>query len=405
MAHTKKNLGIAVDLGTTTIAAALYVLETGERLALQSALNRQARFGPDVISRIRYCEGMPDGLGEMHKTTATQLTEMIVDICNRANREADGIKHAVIAGNTVMLHILRKLSPVRMGAAPYKAESLFDETLLLSDLGIPINARCYLPPCISAFVGADVTVGMSAVRFGQEGKKELYLDVGTNGEIAFSDGKRVMAASTAAGPAFEGRHISCGMGGAPGAIERIFVRDGVWKWETIGDGEAAGICGSGLIDAVAVFLEKGYIDRTGRIVGENNPFLVETGGQRALRICEGVFLSQADIREFQTAKAAIAAGLEVSAAASKTHYDAIDVLYLAGGFGVRIDTGNAMKTGLVPAGMKIMSTGNLALEGAVKILLDIRYAEYAKHIAKRARTLNLSGNRLFDKAYIDHMSF
>ncbi len=405
MTYDKKDLGLAVDLGTTTIAVALYVLDTGERIALQSALNRQARFGQDVISRIQYCGKTPGGLNEMHAAISAQLTEMILDVCDQENVLTEDIKCAVIAGNTVMLHILRRLSPVSMGNAPYKAESLFDETVLLSDMGIPISAQCYLPPCISAFVGADITVGMAAVRFGREGKKELYLDVGTNGEIAISDGTRMMAASTAAGPAFEGQHISCGMGGVPGAVERIFMHEGALGYETIGNGEAAGICGSGLIDAVAFFLHEGCIDKTGRIVGENNRFLVEIEGQRALRICDGVFLSQADIREFQTAKAAVAAGIEVLAAASKTNDDEIDVLYLAGGFGVHIDISNAVATGLVSSGMKVVSTGNLALEGAAKILLDRQYVEYAKRIAKTARTLNLSGNRLFDKAYIEHMSF
>lgn len=399
----KSGYGIAVDIGTTTVAVLLYDLHAGKRLAERSAVNRQVGFGLDVISRIRYCAENKDGLATLHSAIIQQLEALIRETCADASVSEAQIGHAVITGNTTMLHILTNLPPVSMGQAPFAPASLFGKYTTLKGMGLPLTAECYIPPCISAFVGADVVCGMVAAGTGDV-SDYLLMDIGTNGEVALRANKRCITASTAAGPAFEGAHITCGMGGVRGAIDHVEALDGKLHYTTIGNAAPAGLAGSGLLDTVAVFLQAGMIDKTGKICG-GAPNEVDIGGQPALAITKGIYITQKDIREFQTAKAALAAG--VLALRHTLHPERADLprIYIAGGFGNFINAENARITGLIPLRADAVAIGNAAVAGAALMLLNDSYKKAAKELAASAEHLELAGDAFFMEQFVACMEF
>lgn len=403
----KSGYGIAVDIGTTTVAVFLYQLEKGEMLAVESQINAQVSFGPDVISRIKFCGDNADGLDKLHNVVINQLNAMIKDVCDSAGIALEKIAHAVITANTTMMHLLCKISPVSMGVLPFEPESYFDEFINAGSIGLNIKeASLYLPPCISSFVGADITTDMIAAGFSADLKGYyLLMDIGTNGEVTLGNREGIVASSTAAGPAFEGAHITCGMAGVNGAINSVYAKQGKLEYTTIGGGEAKGLCGSGLLDAIALFTGAGAINGTGKIVQKDNPYAFEHEGMAALRIAENVFLTQKDIREFQTAKAAVAAGVLTLMHDSGVRESDIDKLFLAGGFGNFMNIESARLVGLVPKGIETVSMGNGAAAGAAMLLLDNSYIQHAKAIKDMSRHVELGNSPYFMEKYVDCMYF
>jgi uncharacterized 2Fe-2S/4Fe-4S cluster protein (DUF4445 family) len=308
LALNPKNLcGVAVDIGTTTLASYLLDLRTGAELAVASALNPQKVFGEDVISRCDHARS--GGLDELQKLVVTEINRLVARMCAEARVDRRDVFHMTMAGNTVMMHLLAGIPPENIAQSPFVPAWTRAIDFSAAELGLSVHpsAAVTLLPCIAGYVGADIVADMLAAGMNERGETALLIDIGTNGEIALSAGGKLFACSTAAGPAFEGAHISCGMGGVSGAISQVRMDHGI-RYRTIGGAAACGVCGSGLLDLIAGFLDAGAIDLAGRIDGKNAaPWVEIHEGKLAVEKASGIFITQRDIREVQLAKAAIAA--------------------------------------------------------------------------------------------------
>ena len=369
---------LAADIGTTTLELQLSHPVTGAVLRRATAQNPQAVFAADVIGRIT---AAAEGKGEaMRSQLLHALREMIGDSYR--------VSCAVMTGNTVMLYLLTGKSPKALALAPFAAEDLFGrmETIL----GFP----AYLPPCTGAFTGADLTCAILHSGMTERQDTALLCDIGTNGELALWHRGTLFVTSTVVGPAFEGAGISCGMGGVPGAIDKVWAAQGRLDAHVIGGGKALGICGSGLIDAVAAMRTLRWIDQNGTMDGE------------AVPLAEGITLTQQDIRQVQLAKAAVAAGIELLMDTANVSAPDIHTLYIAGGFGSHLDPRSAAAIGLYPAALapKVRVLGNAALAGAARLLDEERQSD-TDAIVRAARPVQLSGNPQFADKFIRHMNF
>ncbi len=383
--------GVAIDIGTTTLVAALYDLKSAKQIACVSCLNSQATLGPDVISRIKYAREIEDGLGKLHRAIVRDLMDLLSQISGDVH-----VSRCVVTANTTMMHLFANIHPGTMGVSPFTPQSLFGESISGAMLGLGCEIK--LVKCISSFVGADVTSAILACGMTQKNETSLLLDIGTNGEVALAHEGKLFVTSTAAGPAFEGASIACGMAGVKGAISKVELKNGL-KTRTIADKPAQGICGSGLLDAVAIMLEAGIIDDMGGFCDS-----AESG---KFYLTEQVYISQGDIRELQAAKAAIAAGVLTLMHVSGVDYDEVEHVYLAGGFGNFLDPASAAKIGIFPMEVlpKISAVGNAALSGASLALLNEEYFDMSTKVAELGEHVELGHNPYFMEKYIDCMSF
>lgn len=407
-----EGLGLAVDIGTTTVAAFLYELSTGRRLAEAGERSAQRIYGADVISRITCCgEGK---LPDLRDAIRAQIASLAQAMCQSRGRALSEIRRVSVAGNTVMEHLFDGLDPTPIGVAPFRPASLFgDERAAQSCLpDFRPDISVYLSPCVAGYVGGDVTAGLLASGGADAEGLWLYIDVGTNGEMALGNRDGFVCCATAAGPAFEGAEITCGMGGAPGAIDRVRVEGGDVSVHVIGDGEALGICGSGLIDAVAAMLELEVVTEAGRLLpaidvpGPAGERVFPRGGLQAFRLLDGVFVATQDIREIQLAKAAIRAGAEtLLELRGKTAAD-ITELVIAGGFGAYMDKYSALRIGLLPRvpPERIRHVGNSAGAGAAMALTP-EGRRALEEFTKRCSYLELSSSRAFSEHFMDYMAF
>ncbi|MBQ2954310.1 MAG: DUF4445 domain-containing protein [Clostridia bacterium] len=379
--------GAAVDIGTTTLALRLYDLAGGECLAVTTMLNPQTAVAADVIGRID--AAMKGGLAALQSAVETAILTLLSNACAQADCAPEQVGSLVVTGNTTMLCLLTGRDTTSLSRAPFEADCLFGFEAEL------LGRRCCLPPCLHAFVGADTTCALLASGMLDRQEAALLCDVGTNGEIALWHGGRLYIASTAAGPAFEGAGISCGCGSIPGAIDRVWVEDGGLRIHTIGGKKPVGLCGSGLVDAVAALLEMEIIDETGAMDDES------------CELAEGVALTQRDIRALQLAKAAIAAGMDSLLHAAGCPESAVAALYLAGGFGSHLNAGSAARIGLIPTGLagRVRVIGNAALDGAAMMLMDTALQQKAGEIRRQAQHVRLDGNAHFSQRYVDAMMF
>lgn len=400
--------GVAFDIGTTTVAGYLYRLSDGKLCATLGEPNQQATYGADVISRIQYA-------GEYSVTVLCdairrQLCNMIERLAEKEGKGTREISCAVVAGNTTMLHFLTGLDPSGIAQYPFVPQSLFgcewpSKVLPVLETG----TQFYLPGCISSYVGADITCSVLASGM-MYTETSLLLDLGTNGEMALWKNGACIVCSTAVGPAFEGAGIHHGMPAGEGAINAVFVSpDGEISYTTIGGGDARGICGSGIIDALSVFLAQGLIDETGRIDDDqNHKCLCSADGLPALRIgSSGIVVTQQDIRQIQLAKAAVAAGIQTLLHHTKTRVEEIETLYLAGGFGNYIHPKEAAFVGLFPDLLlsRIETLGNAAGAGASLLMLDENTRREQQRLLKCASEISLSADPFFMDAYVEQMMF
>ncbi|MBE6660702.1 MAG: DUF4445 domain-containing protein [Ruminococcaceae bacterium] len=375
-------IGMAVDIGTTTVAAYLYDLKNGNRIAERCVENPQKAHGADVISRIGYA--LTGGGEQLSGEMQDCLSALAKDLSAEAG--VDLPKTTVVVGNTAMLHLLTNTDPSPLAAAPFIVKRAFGEW----------EDGRYYPPCISAYVGADMTAAILDSGMCQHpDQTALLLDVGTNGEMALWHDGRLLCCSTAAGPAFEGAGISCGSLAVPGAICRVSVQDGKMNCETIDDQPATGLCGTGLIDAVAALLEMGILEDSGFM--EDDAPLGESG----------LSLTRADIRQVQLAKAAIRAGIDTLLHEAGIAYEQLDAVYLAGGFGSYLHPDTCAAIGMIPRELidKIKVLGNAAGQGASLMLLSKAELRSAEEIARRAQTIELSASAVFMEKYVDSMMF
>ncbi|MGN0563707.1 MAG: ASKHA domain-containing protein, partial [Candidatus Heritagella sp.] len=316
--------------------------------------------------------------------------------CADAHLPPESVSVLVITGNTTMLYLLTGRNPECLSHAPFHADTRFD---FYSEL---LGKTVYYPPCMNAFVGADITCAVLASRMYAHPQTALLCDIGTNGEIALWKDGKLFVTSTAAGPAFEGAGISCGCGSVPGAIDRVWTENGEIHCHTLGETPAVGICGSGLIDAVAAFLETGVIDETGAVTADS-----PTASVSSLSLRDGIHLLPQDIRAVQLAKAAIRAGIQTLLETAGLSENDIVVLYIAGGFGSHLNVSSAAAIGLIPPGLenRVQILGNAALSGAAELLLNQNQLETVRSLAAGSVHLNLGGNPRFNENYMDALLF
>lgn len=430
--RTAECLGIACDIGTTTLAGSLVRLSDGAVLATETLLNGQKRFGADVIARIRHTMEQEEGAAQLRNIILADLRALGLRLCDAAGMDPDAVDEWVLTGNTTMGHLLMGWPPAAIAAAPFIPASV-DETVVSARSlwpDAPEHTAVALLPGVSAYVGADTVSAVLACGLDRAGEPGLVVDLGTNGELVLGDRSGLLACSTAAGPAFEGAGIRFGMGAVDGAIDSVSRTDiadgnGDLAFTVLGGGKAEGLCGTGLLDAIAVLLETGLIDETGRIPDEDDlpddcspslrARLTESDGQAAVCLLPGqetahgrdILLTQRDVREFQNAKAAVAAGIATLADVAGIGLSGIAAVHLAGGLGTWLNPDSAIRTGLIPAELagRIRPVGNAALAGATASLLSSAMRAQGREIAWAMRFVELSGRRDFNDRYVDAMLF
>jgi uncharacterized 2Fe-2S/4Fe-4S cluster protein (DUF4445 family) len=422
---TSRRFAMAFDLGTTTVVANLLDLETGQPAAVQSMLNRQQPFGADVISRVSATmldEGALDALQGRAQETLAQLTQ---EVCAEAGVDPGEVYEITICGNVTMTQLALGMDPEPLSMAPFIVTTHEFPQLLAADLGVPVHPRApaFVFPSLGAYVGGDIVSGMLATGLTRDKRVRLFIDVGTNSEIALGNQDGVVATAAPAGPAFEAAQIRCGMRAAEGAIEGVSVQDDGLAIEVIGDIEPVGLCGSGLVDAVAELVHVGVLDHSGRYLDDEKaaqispalaPRLTKIGEERVFVLhwrgddpAESIYLTQRDIRELQFAKASIATGWKILFRELGMEPEDVSQVLLAGSFGQYLSPASAVRIGLVPriALPRIVSAGNVAGEGSKIAALSLRERAEARSILNEVRYVELSGRSDFNDAFIDQLAF
>ena len=414
----------ACDIGTTTVVCYLIDKETGQIIAVRSGANPQRSFGADVLSRIDAAARADDndkangGLQMMQSQIVSLLNGFISEMLMECGRTK--VCLFSVAGNTVMCHLLMGISPEKLGRAPFMPDEYFGREFNPLDIGIENCQTMIIFPAVSGFVGGDITAGMMETVNCNE--LTLYLDIGTNGEMALGKGDRYVCCATAAGPAFEGAQIEMGMPASKGAVDKVWLEGRRIKYSVIGNDRPVGLCGSGLIDALAILLKAGIIDENGTILsGQELPILfrsyvfeleAEDAAQSselslAVYIAPGVYITQEDIRKLQLAKGAIAAGIDILFKEYGCKPCDLDILTFAGGFGNYIDKASAAAIGLFPPELldRAKEVGNAAGNGAVSAALSKEAWESALDISRKMRYIELASYSHFDEIYVEHMNF
>ena len=422
---TLRRFAIAFDLGTTTVVATLLDLETGTPAAVRSMLNRQQPFGADVITRISATmmdDAALDSLQLRAQETMAQLTE---EVCAEARVDPGEVYEITLCGNVTMTQLALGIDPEPLSMAPFVVTTHNPPPLAASDFGVPVHPRApaFAFPSLGAYVGGDIVAGMLATGLTRDKRLRLFIDVGTNSEIALGNQDAVVATAAPAGPAFEAAQIRCGMRAADGAIEGVKIADGEIALEVIGDVPPIGMCGSGLVDCVAELVGAGLLDNSGRYADDETAAAVAPGladrltylGKERIFVmhwrgrdpADSVFLSQRDVRELQFAKASIATGWQILLGELGVKPEDVAQVLLAGSFGAYLSPASAVRIGLVPrmALPRIVSAGNVAGEGAKIAALSHRERAEAYAIVREVRYVELSGRTDFNDRFIDQLAF
>jgi uncharacterized 2Fe-2S/4Fe-4S cluster protein (DUF4445 family) len=433
---SERRYGIAFDLGTTTVVATLLDLSTGTPMAVSSMLSKQQPLGADVISRISATMLDPENLGRLTGLAHSSLGELVTGVCEQAGVDPFDVYEVALAGNATMTHLALGIDPEPLGVAPFILSARLWPEVLAAEVGLAVHprARAVVFPAFGAYVGGDITAGLLASGMNRDARVRLFIDVGTNCEIVLGGRDWLLATAAPAGPAFEGAAIRCGMRAADGAIEGVVLdgrggegeadADGV-TLRVIGDCAPVGLCGSGLVDAVASLIAVGLLDHSGRFVTAEQaaqvapslaPRLVSLGNERVFVLHWGaeagdvgnsIFLTQRDVRELQFAKAAIASGWQVLLDEAGLTAADIQQVLLAGSFGSYLSPANAIKLGLVPKlpVLRIVSAGNVAGEGAKMALLSVRERAAALALLEEVRYVELSDHADFNDRFIGQLEF
>lgn len=430
---TAARYAIAFDLGTTTVVGTLLDVGTGTPLAVASALNGQQPFGGDVITRISATMMDPESLGRLQAAAGATLAGLAARVCREAGVDPAQVYEVAIAGNATMTALALGIDPEPLGVAPFVMSCAQPPPVLASEVGLSLHprARAYFFPALGAYVGGDIVAGMLASGMDRDKRTRLFIDVGTNCEIVLSDGETILSTAAPAGPAFEGGAIRCGMRAADGAIEVVRVDphalgdDPAVTLGVIGDVEPRGLCGSGLVDAVAELVRVGLLDSSGRLVPDEAakeiaPSLADRmariGEERVFLLhrptpdtdpSECVYLSQRDVRELQFAKAAISTGWSLLLEQLGLEHRDVQQVLLAGSFGSYLSPASAVRIGLVPElpVMRIVAAGNVAGEGAKMALLSVRERAGALALLEEVTYVELSDRPDFNDAFVEQLAF
>ena len=398
------NYGIAVDIGTTTIAMQLLSFETGECIGVHAAVNHQRNYGADVISRIKAAtEGKKEALQAIIQR---DLQDGIRAVVQKSGVEPEKVNEIAIAGNTTMIHLLMGYDCKGLGEYPFTPVNMqmIEETYEIIIGDSYLSARVRILPGISTYVGGDIVAGLYSCDVDQSEEYSLLIDLGTNGEIALGNRDKIMVTSTAAGPAFEGGNITWGVGSIEGAISGISIVDGKPRIRTIGDKAPTGICGTGVIETVAELVKEGLVDETGYL--DEDYF--DDGYPLARNVNEEeIVFTQKDVREIQLAKAAVRAGIETLFLRYGIGKEQVSHVYLAGGFGFKLDCGKAIDIGMIPEEFsdKVEAIGNSSLGGAVKCLMSKDGWQRTSDLGSRSEEIPLSADKDFNNFYMEYMYF
>lgn len=404
-------LGVVVDIGTTTVVVAIVDLRTGEQYGSASTLNPQHPFGHDVMSRITHATS--NGVESLRQPVVRAVEDLTLGVLADHGFVPEQLREIAIAGNTTMVHLLLGIDPTPLGTTPYEPAFLDPVDRPAREIGFLrlAEAGAYVLPGISAFVGADITAGLLATRLSERTEPALLVDLGTNGEMVLRTPEGLVGASTAAGPALEGASIAYGMRAENGAIERVALKGDGLVIGTIGGAEPRGLCGSGLIDLIALLLDTGIIDHTGRLRDDAahplGAMVCTREGVRAFEVAEGVFLTQRDVRQVQLAVAAVASGIDLLLDAAGIEREAVAELIIAGGFGYHVRAEALVRMGMVPAEWadRVSFAGNTSKTGAMLALLDSAARRRAEAIARHVRTVDLASHPEFQQRFIGAMRF
>jgi len=422
---TGRRHAIAFDIGTTSVVATLLDLDNGQPLAVTSMLNRQQPHGADVITRISATMIDAQALTLLRTRVHETIAELVGEVCAEGGVEPLEVYEITVCGNATMLSLALGIDPEPLSMAPFVVSTHDYGTLRAADFGAPVHPRApaFPFPSLGAYVGGDIVAGMLATGLTRDRRLRLFIDVGTNSEIALGSADRVLATAAPAGPAFEAAQIRCGMRASHGAIESVRIAGDELELGVIGDADPIGICGSGLVDAVAELVHCGLLDHSGRFVPDDqaaelhpglSPRLTRIGEERVFVLArrgedaaDSVFVSQRDIRELQFAKASIATGWGILMRELGVELDEISQVLLAGSFGAYLTPLSAVRIGLVPrlALPRIVSAGNVAGEGAKIAALSARERAEALSILREVEYVELSGRADFNDAFIDQLAF
>ncbi|MCL6581519.1 MAG: ASKHA domain-containing protein [Firmicutes bacterium] len=414
------SLGLALDIGTTSVVASLVDLERGTTLGTRGTFNRQARYGDDVITRIIHAAETPAGLEELRAAAVESANELIVGLLRAAGARREDVRAVVAAGNTTMEHLFLGLPPDFIRLEPYIPAAVEFPAVRAGELGLEVNPEAWvrLVPSVASYVGGDITAGVLAVGLAERDEVTLFIDIGTNGEMVLGNREWMVACACSAGPCFEGGGVTHGMRAVPGAIERLEIGpDYEPRVETVGGLEPRGICGSGLVDAVAKLREAGVIDRAGKFQdvpsprlrnGPDGPEFVlwrrESGASEASGVGEGyeIVITEADVKNIIRAKGAVYAGIRSLLAAVDLGLEAVSRIYIAGGFGNYLNLRDAVRIGMLPdlAPSRYRFVGNTSLKGARAALLSRRALEACRELAARMTYLELSVGRGFMEEFV-----
>ncbi|MBN1352797.1 DUF4445 domain-containing protein [candidate division KSB1 bacterium] len=422
--HNLDKFGVAFDVGTTTIVGSLMDLNSGKMLAVAARTNPQAIHGADVISRINYCSSHVDGLKKLQKLAIAALNEIIEEVLEQVDSAPENVYEISIAGNATMNHLIMGIDPSAIAAMPFIPAFKRSQTVTAGELALKAQplAPVQILANISGYVGGDIVALILAYDIHHSDKLTLALDIGTNGEIVLGSRKRLLSCSAAAGPAFEGGHISSGMRAGIGAIDKIRLNHNDLHIHVIGDVAPVGLCGTGLIDAAAVLCDTRIIDSTGQITtpdgkipdalqrriissDSGNDFLLVPRSETQTNM--PIIISQRDVRELQLAKGAIAAGVEVLFNELGIGAADVEQVLIAGAFGNYIDKDNTFKIGLLPdIDQKLVKfVGNAASMGAKKFLLSNAARKEAQRIIEFTEYVELSARPDFQDKFMDAMMF
>jgi uncharacterized 2Fe-2S/4Fe-4S cluster protein (DUF4445 family) len=400
---------IAFDLGTTTVVATLLDLETGLPRAVRSVLNSQQPFGADVITRISATMLDPDALARL-QTLAHETLQLLTDeVCEEASVDPGQVYEVVVAGNVTMIQLALGIDPQPLSMAPFTIAARTLPEARATDFGLRVHERApaVLFPALGAYVGPDIVAGILATGLTLDRRVRLFIDVGTNSEIVLGSSAGALATAAPAGPAFEAAQIRCGMRAADGAIEGVRIRDGEVELTVIGDVAPVGLCGSGLVDAVAELVGAGILDHSGRFMLGSSDRLDKIGEENIFRLSDDVFLSQRDVRELQFAKASIATGWAILCSDLGIEPGEIAQVLLGGSFGSYLTPASAVRIGLVPKLPlpRIVAAGNVAGEGAKIAALSVTERAAAHAVLEEVQYVELSGRTDFNDLFIDQLKF
>ncbi len=418
--QTKEKYGIAIDIGTTTVAAVLVDRKTGEEIGSVSELNAQRQFGSDVLTRITYeYEQGEEGILQLQKVLVESLNKMIEKLCHIGNCTVDEIMEIVVSANCTMTHMLLGVDARSLGKAPYEPVFTDAKRLKAREIGLLVGEHTdlYCMPSVSAYIGGDVVAGAYVCGFQKETNNILLIDIGTNGELVLGTNGTLYCCSCAVGPALEGMNIQCGMRAAEGAIEEVSITEQGMKLKVIGEKDPEGICGSGILAIIRELLKVGVIKKNGTFIKKEtleegdyrNAFIQNDGKKREIILNESGTLkvTQQDIRQVQLAKGAILSGIVTMLQKASVPMEALDKILIAGQFGSHLSKDCLTGTGILPEEVedKIVYVGNSSKTGAYMALLSEKVKEEIEQLAKKMEYMELAETENYERVLANSMIF